>query len=284
MRPLTTLVLLCASSTALAGCFLWTTRGEGNDLKQTSATLDTRVESLEKGVETDRERLRVGAERAEQQVAKLESIIDNAKQVVARNSADLGQDVQALRTELGRLEGQIAELRNGMELTKRAVDDHKQETTERLEKLARGAGIEMPLDNAEVPADKGEHFTTAQRAYQAGEYARARALYREYLRRYATDEQADNAQYAIGASYMQEHQPARALGEFHKVLERFSTGDVVDDTLFALGEAFFEMHVCTDAKAALDALIQNHPSSPLVPRARAKLRDIRQAPRNHCTS
>jgi hypothetical protein len=68
------------------------------------------------------------------------------------------------------------------------------------------------------------------------------------------------------------------------VLERHARGDAVDETLLDLADAFWQMHACTDARAALEALIQNHADSPLADRARAKLREIRRARPADCTS
>ena len=104
------------------------------------------------------------------------------------------------------------------------------------------------------------------------------------MERHGDNDNVDNAQYWIGKSYLEEGRPAGALGEFRRVLSSWPQGDAIDETLFDMGDAFFQLHACTDAKAALEALISGHPRSPLITEARSKLREVRRAPRSACTS
>jgi len=102
--------------------------------------------------------------------------------------------------------------------------------------------------------------------------------------RYKTDAQADNAQYWIGASYLVENRPATALAELRKVIESFRGGDAVDEALLDMAEAFYRLKACSDARTTLDTLIKTQPTSPLVEKAKNKLKDLKKLPKDYCTS
>lgn len=267
-----------------SGCFLWTTTGQGKELTQRADTSDQRLSTIETGLAADRAELRNELEGAKTQVAELQRVIEQAASVVTRNSADTGAQVQTLTQQLGVVEGQIAELRNDLDAIKRQLAEQRAEDQRRLDQIARKIGLDAPVDASQIPADKAEHYATAYRAHQAGDYSKARSLFREYITRYAQDDNADNAQYWIGASHLAENQPSRALGELRKVLSDYSRGDAVDEALFDMADAFYKLHACGDARTSYEALIRTYTSSPLIQRAREKLREVQRAPRGYCTS
>ncbi len=275
---------LAVSSSVLSGCFLWTTRSEGDELAARTDAQGERIETLETGIEAERRELTESVGHAKAKVAELEQLIEQATAVVTRNSADLGLEVQNLREQIARLEGQIAELRNEVEQTRRQMEEQREEMQKQLKQLAAGGAGEMALEPDEVPQERTEHYTAGYRSFQNEEWAKSRAFFREFVRRYAQDDQADNAQYWIGATYLRQRRPATALGEYRKVLSDYPRGDAVDETLLDMGDAFYELHACTDARSALQTLIRSHPRSQLVQRARAKLQEIERAPRGYCTS
>jgi TolA-binding protein len=248
-----------ASLVLSAGC-LWTSHAEGKKLRALTGEHDQRLTKLEAGLRTERETLHAAVGSAQLKVQQLEEVLERATAVVTRNSADTGALVQELQTQIASLEGQIAELRNTNEQLTRQLSTQRSEMDERITQIARKAGIDMPLPSAEIPADRVEHFAAARRAHQASDYSRARALFREYLSRYAGD------------------------GERRRVSAEHAAGDASDDALLDMGDAFYRLHACTDARTTLEALVRTQPSSPLVSRAREKLREIQRAPRGHCTS
>jgi TolA-binding protein len=281
-------IALAAGSTLLSGCFLWTTTGEGQDLRRTQRIHEERIAGLAEGVREDRQKLREELARAQQKVAELEQLIERATSVVTRNSADTGARVEELQRQLSTIEGQLAELQQSSQQSQREMSERlaaQSESTKRtIESIARKAGVDMAVEESQIPSDRNEHYAQAYRAYQAGEHSKSRGLFGEYVRRYAQDENADNAQYWIGASYMQENQPARALGALRRVIADWPRSDSVDEALFDMGDAFYRLHACTDARSTYDTLIRTQTNSPFVRRAREKLREIQRAPRGYCTS
>jgi TolA-binding protein len=279
MRPALIGAALAAGSALSSAC--WVTTDQGTRMTRRIDAIDQRTQTLEAGLGAE---LRGEIETAKTKVAELESVLERATAVVTRTSADTGALVEQLQSQIQAQEGAIAELRN--ELTRMQGELREQQTDYegRMKKLARRAGIDMPLEEAEIPADREAHRAAALHAMEAREFSTARALYRAYVTRYHDDANADDAQLAIGRSYLQEDRPATALGELRHVLQDFPRGDAVPAALLAMADAFYRLHACGDARTALDALIRAHPRSPQASDARTKLREIQRAPSGYCTS
>ncbi len=270
------LAVLSASSSAC-----WATTEQANQLSRRTRTLEERTTALETGLGQE---LRAEALRAQSKVAELEQVLDRATQVVTRASADTGAQVEELQQQIARQEGVIAELRHEFTRLQEEFREQQGDYDARMKKLARRAGIDMPLDEAEIPAEREPHYQAALRAYEARDFSTARALYRAYVTRYRDDARADDAQLAVGQTYLLEDRPATALGELRHVIADFPNGDAVPAALLAMADAFYRLHACTDARTALEALIRAHPRAPQVSEAREKLRDIGRAPRGYCQS
>jgi len=273
----------CLIST-LSGCFLWTTSGEGDQLRQDVDSHTARIREIEKAQNDQLEQLRNAETKAQKSIDELETVIERATTVVQRNSADVTVTVSDLQTKLAVVEGRMAELQYAIEQLKTAHPASG--TTSSAGGSASGgetATATAPAETA-IPADKTEHYAAAYRAYSDRDFNRARTLFRAYIEKYKTDGQADNAQYWIGASYLVENRPATALAELRKVIESFRGGDAVDESLLDMAEAFYRLKACSDARTTLDTLIKTQPKSPLVDKAKAKLKDMRKLGKEYCTS
>ena len=273
-RPTLIGVALAAGSALSSACIATTDQVER--LARRVTELETRTETLQ----TD-----VGAQvdHAKTKVAELEEVLERATQVVTRSSADTGAQVEQLQAQIARQEGAIAELQHELSRLHQEFREQQTDYENRMKKLARRAGVDMPLEETEIPADRDAHWQAAVAAYEARDFSTARALYRAYVSRYRTDARADDAQLAIGRSYLVEDRPATALGELRHVIADYQQGDAVPAALLAMADAFYRLHACGEARNALDALIRAHPRSPQATEARTKLRDIQRAPAGYCT-
>ncbi|MCC6874419.1 MAG: tetratricopeptide repeat protein [Sandaracinaceae bacterium] len=269
------MLALAGSSLSLAAC--WTSQSTGDDLVR-------RVTALESGASQQRAELEAEVQTAQTKVGELEKVLEQATRVVTRASADTGAQVETLQQQVQALEGQLAELRNEVSRQQSQLAEQQADMERQLKKIASRVGIEPTLDPSQIPADADAHWTAAQQAYDGRDWGRARALYRAFVERHREEPRADDAQYRIGMTFMEEQRPATALGELRRVIADFPRGDAVDDALLAMGDAFYALHACTDARAALDTLVRTQPSSPLINAAREKLRVIQRAPRGYCTS
>jgi len=259
---------------ALPGCFLWTTSGEGDQLRDDVASQSVRVQKLEEAQNAQLEQLKQAEAKAQKSIGELEGVIERATSVVQRNSADVTVTVSELQTKLSMVDGRIAELEHAVEKLESSLQSQ----------ASAQPGQPAEPSAAQVPADKTEHYALAYRSYSDRDFNKARGLFRAYLERYPSDAQSDNAQYWIGASYLVENRPATALAELRKVIENHRSGDAVDEALLDMAEGFYRLRACSDAKTTLDTLIKTQAKSPLADKAKQKLKDLKKVPKNYCTS
>ncbi len=274
-HPATFALGLAAMGTLLGAC--WTSASTGDELTR-------RVNALEHDQTRQRDELREEIATAQTKVGQLEDVLDRATKVVTRASADTGAQVESLQQQVMTLEGQLAELRNEVQRQQAQLAEQQSDMERQLKQLARHAGIDTTFDESQIPADADAHWAAAQQAWDQHQWARARAYYQAFVQRHSDDERADDAQYRIGMTYLEQDRPATALGELRKVISEHGEGDAADDALLAMADAFYRLHACTDSRTALEALIRAHPRSPLVGDARRKLREVQHAPRGYCTS
>lgn len=258
---------------ALSGCFLWTSADQGADIVRRLDAVEGRV--------TTTEQMRGELDTVKTEVASLDEV-RHASEVTVQTSADTGAQVETLAQQIAMQEGTIAELQHELQRMQEELTEQQTDYEARMKKLARRAGVDMPLDDAEVPAGADENFTAAQTAYEAREYSTARALYRAFIQRHHEDARADDAQYFVGQSYLVEDRPATALGELRHVVADYAQGDRVPYALLSMGDAFYRLHACTDATTSLQTLIRAFPRSPVIGDARTRLRDVQHAPTGYC--
>ena len=256
----------------LAGC--WMSQSEGEAMQTAAQARDKRIAELAAQSRTNWAEL-------DAKVAELESLLERATKVLTRDSADVGADVERMSEQLASLEGQLSEVKHSIELMQRENASQRAELDQRIGRLSKG---DAALSDADIPADKGSHFAAAYQAYEQGEHEKARALFREYLKRYGKDKKAGNAQYWIGSSYLLQDKPATALGEYRKVISQHGKSSAVDVALYGMADAFFRLQACGDAKSALSALLKRKPKKSLADRAKKLLRDVKRAGKARCTS
>jgi TolA-binding protein len=268
------LILTLGLSLALSACFGSTS--EGKRWRRDVDTTAMRVEKLEQAQNAQLEQLKQAEAKAQDSIKQLEGVIEQATSVVQRNSADVTVQVSELQGKVAMLEGRLAELQYGLEEVKKAPA---------AAPAPIGGAAPAPAPAAdETPADKNEHYAAAYRAYSERDFTKARTLFKSFIEKYGTDAQADNAQYWLGASYLVENRPATALGELKKVIQNFRGGDAVDEALLDMAEAFYRLRACSDSRNALDTLIRTQPNSPLVSKAKQKLKDVKKLEKDYCTS
>ena len=267
----------------LSGCFGIT--AEGKRMRSDVDSNSERLQKVETAQSAQLEQLKLAEAKAQQSIKQLEAVLEQATSVVQRNSADVTVQVSELQTKVSELEGRLAEQQYAIEQIKSASASSAASAGATAGTGGATAGqpdgVAKPDD---TPADKNEHYAAAYRAYSERDFAKARTLFRSFIERYATDTQADNAQYWLGASYLIENRPATALAELKKVIQNYRGGDAVDEALLDMAEAFYRLRACSDSRNALDTLIRTQPSSPLASKAKQKLKDLKKLEKDYCTS
>lgn len=260
----------------LPGCFAFTTKHEGEVLRRDLKQLESKVSA--QGATID--------ERAK----KLDESLDRATKLLARNSADLGADVQHMTEEQARLTGEVATLKRDNEALRQDLATMKAQFEQalagygtRLDALEKGGAGGRPVASPPGPPaapDKSALFDGASRKLQAGHTEDARKDLRLFLQKFPADERADDAQFLLGKSYLDDKQYEKAIGELQRVIDSYPNGDMADDAFFQAGTAAAEMKWCTDARAYFGVLLQRYPRSPFAKQAKEKLDELKKQAKN----
>jgi TolA-binding protein len=253
---------------ALVGCV---TSGEGAAMRSDIAKLREQIEAMER---RDVE--------ANEQVARLRKILDEATALLTRNSADVGARVN-------KHEGDIAALTGRLEEAQHILDQLQKQATANDGRLAALEQTQAKIVDRVAPAmpeDKEGLWREAQSRMQQGSREDARRFYRAFLQRFPQDPRAAEAQLQIGRSFQVEGKHTQAAGEFQKVIEAHPKAPEVPEAMFLLGASFVDLKFCSDARELFADLAKRFPRSPRAAEARARVKDLQRIAKDKrlCTS
>lgn len=254
-----------------SGCFWVTTKREGEKLRADVTSIDARLAKREDDLEG--------------KIQQLERVLAEATEVLRRNSADLGADVEELATELRRVEGIVAEaarqaeeVRAEAQAMKAAIEKERTALDQRFVALEeRLAAIEA---KAAQPQSADDLYTQGKAAFDGGDSARAQTLFQQLVTRFPGHERADDAQHHRGEAYYREKDYASAIREFQKVFDKYPTSTLADDALFRAGEAAQALLRCSEARAYFGLLRQKYPESSLVKKSKDKDAELKRDLKN----
>jgi len=261
-----------------SGCFLFTTKREGELLKQDLRNLQKEIRDLKGQLENDRKEYKKLIVKAQKNLSELERILNQA----TRMTANYGADIDQLKNKVAFLKGKIDELFYHLNKLKEEVEKRERALEGKLNYIALNVGIEVPLSPDQIPNDKTAHWKEIEESFLNKEYGKMRSLAKEFIKRYPKDERADDAQFKIGLSYLLEKRYRKALGQLQMVIDNYPKSDLIDDTLYYMGEGFLGIKDCVDAKVLWKKLLSDYPQSPYSKKARKNLLKIQRNKRRYC--
>ncbi len=274
------LLLMTLALSLSTGCFWFTTKHEGKQLRTDVKRLDKRVTSKETDLET--------------KIKQLQSVLDEATRMLRRNSADLGADFETIKQQMRTVDGLIAAAKLATEDVGKQVQTLKQSMDNDREVMAkRLESMEQRLMTLETEAKKkpratspGELYASAKTAFDSGEYDKARKLFKQMVIRFPGHSRADDSQYYRGEAFYKNKQYDDAIRELQKVFDKYRKSSFADDALYRAGEAAQKLKRCSEARAYFGLLRQSFPSSSLLKKAKAKDKELRKnsKKKRKCTS
>jgi tol-pal system protein YbgF len=254
----------------LGGCFAFVTKEEGREIKQQLEDVKTMSSKNEvKAAELAKE--------MDAQLRRLKQVVDEATKVVTRNSADVGQTVEKLQTDLGQLQGRLDDLQHSSDALTKQFQDYRANSDTKLEQLTNTmtAAKAPPL-----PETPDAMFAEGEKKLQGGQWADARRLFEAFINRYPTDARAPKAQYDIGEAYGGEKRFANAIGAYTKVVDNFSKSEIVPDAMYKNGLAFYQLKYCSDAKVYFQELLRRYPKTTWKKEASDQLKSLTRDAKN----
>ncbi|MDP2645621.1 MAG: tol-pal system protein YbgF [Desulfobacterales bacterium] len=218
-------------------------------------------------------------------------------QSLREQSAGINAGLDALREDLNRINGKLAESTHFLKQQIAALSDSGPQKTallkelentaasnkDRLEKLEKYLNLESSPrvesnipPKAEIKKDlpQKELYMAAKQAFDKADYETAREGFQEYLKRFPKADSSDNAQFWIGEIYYRGKWYEKAILEYQKVIEQFPKANKVPASLLKQGFAFFNLGDKSNARLILNELINKHPRSREAKIANQKLKEF----------
>jgi tol-pal system protein YbgF len=107
--------------------------------------------------------------------------------------------------------------------------------------------------------------------YAAGLYDLAVDGFTAFIRDFPRHDQADDAQFLIGRSYLQDAKNDKAVEAFDKVIRTYPTSNSIPDSYYLKGVALRNLRQLDRAKEAWEAVVKNYPDSPAASLAKQAL-------------
>jgi tol-pal system protein YbgF len=107
--------------------------------------------------------------------------------------------------------------------------------------------------------------------YAAGLYDLAVDGFTAFIRDFPRHDQADDAQFLIGRSYLQDAKNDKAVEAFDKVIRTYPTSNSIPDSYYLKGVALRNLRQIDKAREAWEAVIKNYPDSPAASLAKQAL-------------
>ena len=262
-----------------AGCFWFTSKGDGESLKNDVSHLKDRIDQMESEQAEKQAYLTEMIDRARKEVDKLELTLTKATRILSRNSADFGADMETVKERLREVDGTLAEMRHDLEESRSQVEL----ANKRVQQFALAAGLDIPVDATSVPDDASSHFKQLVAAYEAGQYSEARSLATLFIERHGSDPNAEEAQLYIARSYMRQQRWAKALGPLRTFTDKYPKSSKTPEGMYEMARAFYSLGDCTDARILIEAVTTRYKKSPYAKKA-AQLGDIIKRNKGRCKS
>ncbi|MBN2343405.1 MAG: outer membrane protein assembly factor BamD [Deltaproteobacteria bacterium] len=273
------LFIWLVAALGLNGCFFFTSRDDGERLKQEVQHLQDRLTKLENDSGANRHELEEMIARAQQQVENMDETLSKATRVLARNSADFGAEMEEMKNDLISSKGASAEIMHELEEMRKALEANEKRVVE----FALAAGLDMPIDEAMVPKEAIDHFNMIKDSMSKGRYGEVRSLAKVYQDRYPRANNLDEVQLLIGQSYVAQKRYAKALGALRRFADLYPKSEHMPEVLYEMANSFYMLGDCTDARILVDTIQTRFKSSSFASKA-AKLKETMDGASAKCTS
>ena len=246
-------------------------------VEQQNASLQKRLDKFDRDQTATDQKLR-------DQTAVLYATLDKMQEDIRLLGGRLDETEYLLKKRLNA----ARQSRTGGEQQAGSIEERLSDLQRRLHRIEQylsletgasgGTGAPPPAGSAQAPQKRAlsqnELYLKAKQAFDAGDYARARSAFQDFLKRFPRAKNADNAQFWIGETYYREKWFEKAILEYQKVIEKYPKGNKVPASLLKQGLAFYSIGDKANARLILNELIAKYPQSREAKIAKKKLKSF----------
>lgn len=239
--------------------------------------LDDRISQLEmKSVEMTKK-----SGRLDEQVQKIGILQDQRSQDSKGMYAGVRAEIEALRSEMQLLNGQLEEIRYVLQGVQEAdrrreemlgrLDRNITQNGDRIIRLEQYVGVDAGGKKPETPVEASTAspreeteeglYQASKAAFDAGRYEEARQGFAKLIKTYPKSTNADNAQFWIGETYYREKWFEKAILEYQEVIKSYPNGNKVPAAGLKQGLSFQQLGDNAKARLFLNEVIRKFPKS-----------------------
>lgn len=221
----------------------------------------------------------------QQQVLSLEAKLTSAEATVrsqTKGLMDLVSQLDALKAEIGKLQGQSETQAHEIETTQKRQKDLYADLDGRMRKLERSgtpaAGGEPPAVVGAAPvapaapaADEGKTYDAALNLFKVGNYQGAIAGFQTFLGAFPSSPLAPSAHYWIGNSHFSLRDYKSAIASQQKLISQFPASSKVPDALLNVASCQQGLGEVAAARKTLEELVAKFPVSTATDLAKKRL-------------
>lgn len=231
--------------------------------------------------------------------------LDTKLNPIRSNQAELGAEMEGLKTEVRRLSGRVEDndkiISRAVERDLSEQDNLKSSVTTLSEKVkeletvvlhqqeylglellkpkvAQIEGGDAATGEIKVPIpveiDEDGLYDQALIAFKEGKLENAMEGFGAFLAQYPKSDRADNAQFWIGECYSTLRQYRKAILAYDKVIKKYPKGNKVPAAMLKQALAFLEIKDKTSTKLILKGIIKKYPKSNEAQIARNKIKNL----------
>jgi tol-pal system protein YbgF len=234
------------SSLAGPGCFWVTTKSEGEALRKDLTHVQGRLDAKEKTLDD--------------QISQLHKVLEDATKVLKRNSADIGADVEALRTDVRTANGLVTSINNSMTELKQAFDTYRKGNDARLDAIEQRV-VQIESGKPTASSSPDELWKLGTTAFEAARYNEAIEIFKRLTQTFPTHDRADDAVYFRGQAYTNLKDWDHAIGVYQQLYDKYPDSSLADDGLYFAAVAAQQLKNCTEARTYLDLVKKKYPKS-----------------------
>jgi TolA-binding protein len=230
----------------LSGCFWATTKSEGEALRKDVTKLQDQMSAKQKTLDD--------------QIAELQKVLDESSKLLKRNSADLGADVDALRSEVRQANGLVVAMNNTVNDMKTAFDAYRKANDTRLDQIEQRLG-QLESGKPSANSSPEDLWKLGSQAFEAQRYNDAADIFRRLFTSFPTNDRADDSVYFRGQAYTNMKDWEKAINDYRVLLDKYPDSPLADDGLYFAALAAQNLKQCTEARTYLGLLKTKYPKS-----------------------
>lgn len=207
-------------------------------------------------------------------------------ETAAKGNIDLANQIEALRTDLAKLVGQVEVLTYEQQSAQKRQQDFYVDLDTRLRKLEGGASsgaAPAAADNEEEsapaaapakadPAAESQEYEAALNLFKAAKYKDAAASLDAFVKKHGDSQLAPAAQYWLGNAYYAQQDYKRAIAAQNQVVAKWPKNPKAPEALLSIAACQQEQGDAKAGKKTLETLVAKYPGSPAADRAKQQLK------------